>query len=141
MSRREYKQEDAGSKIYIYYTSKMVTNIEERAGYDFSQFVADMGGSLGFLLGLSVIGLIVVLEKLLGIWFLNKFVENYKAKKLKNLEEKAEIEKQKNKFWDKKLQNFQFTNDRTITTLWILIKISVIDVCLTEIKCIFCSEH
>ena len=47
-----------------------------------SQFVADMGGSLGFLLGLSVLGLIVVLEKLLGIWFMNKLVTNYKNKKL-----------------------------------------------------------
>lgn len=63
----------------------MVTNIVERPGYDFSQFVADMGGSLGFLLGLSVIGLIVVIEKLLGYWFMNKFIENYKAKqKLQN---------------------------------------------------------
>lgn len=68
----------------------MVTNIEERPGYDSSQFVADMGGSLGFLLGLSVIGLIVVLEKLLGIWFLNKFIEDYKAKKLKKLESEGE---------------------------------------------------
>lgn len=80
MSRKRIKRVEPGSKIFIYYTSKMVTNIVERPGYDFSQFVADMGGSLGFLLGLSVIGLIVVLEKLLGFWFLNKFIENYKAK-------------------------------------------------------------
>lgn len=59
----------------------MVTNIEERPGYDSSQFVADMGGSLGFLLGLSVIGLIVVIEKVLGLLFLNKFIEKYEAKK------------------------------------------------------------
>lgn len=32
-------------------------------GYDLSQFVADMGGSLGFLLGLSVLGLIGLFEK------------------------------------------------------------------------------
>jgi hypothetical protein len=64
----------------------MVTNIEERPGYDSSQFVADMGGSVGFLLGLSVIGVIVVLEKLLGIMFLNKFIEQYKAKQQKKLE-------------------------------------------------------
>lgn len=97
----------------------MVTNIEERPGYDSSQFVAgkdyrqqiaslrllkrvinietnsivyqeifvsDMGGTLGFLLGLSVIGLIVVLEKLLGILFLNEFIENYKAKKQQQAE-------------------------------------------------------
>lgn len=81
MNRKKLRPSETGSKIYIYYTSKMVTNIEERAGYDFSQFVADLGGSLGFLLGLSVIGLIVVLEKVLGYWFLNKFIEEYRAKK------------------------------------------------------------
>lgn len=36
---------------------------EERPNYDLTQFVADMGGSLGFLLGLSVLGLIKILEK------------------------------------------------------------------------------
>jgi hypothetical protein len=93
MCRRAYKATEPGSRLYIYYTSKMVTNIEERPGYDSSQFVADMGGSLGFLLGLSVIGLIVVLEKLLGIWFMNKFIENYKAKKLEKLEREEKLEK------------------------------------------------
>lgn len=95
MSRRRYRQATNGSKIYIYYTSKMVTKIEERPGYDFSQFVADMGGSLGFLLGLSVIGLIVVLEKVLGYWFMNKFIEDYKAKKQEKLDEAAKMEKPK----------------------------------------------
>lgn len=91
MSRKKPIILKSASKIYIYYTSKMVTNIEERAGYDFSQFIADMGGSLGFLLGLSVIGLIVVVEKVLGYWFLNKFIEEYKAKKmLENENEKPE---------------------------------------------------
>jgi hypothetical protein len=37
--------------------------IEERPGYDLSQFIADMGGSLGFLLGLSVLGFIGLMEK------------------------------------------------------------------------------
>lgn len=73
----------------------MVTNIEERPGYDSSQFVADMGGSLGFLLGLSVIGLIVVLEKLLGYLFLNKFIEEYKAKKQQKLNNEEISEKPK----------------------------------------------
>lgn len=86
MSRRSYFSAAPGSKMYIYYTTKMVTNIDEMPGYNLSQFVADMGGSLGFLLGLSVIGLIVVIEKILGVWFLNKFIERYKAKKLKQLE-------------------------------------------------------
>lgn len=58
----------------------MVTNLEERSSYDTSQFLADMGGSLGFLLGLSVIGFIIVLEKILGYLFLDKLVEEYKQK-------------------------------------------------------------
>lgn len=40
---------------------------EERPNYDLTQFVADMGGSLGFLLGLSVLGLIKILEKVLKV--------------------------------------------------------------------------
>lgn len=82
-----------GSKIYIYYTSKMVTNIEELAGYDSTQFIADMGGSLGFLLGLSVIGFIVVLEWILGYWFLDDFIQTYKAKKQQKLENEEKPEK------------------------------------------------
>ena len=42
---------------------QLFQKIEEMPGYDLSQFVADMGGSLGFLLGLSVLGLIGVFEK------------------------------------------------------------------------------
>lgn len=65
MSRKAFIQPVPRSQVYLYYTSKMVSVIEERIGYDLSQFVADMGGSLGFLLGLSVIGLIKVFEKVI----------------------------------------------------------------------------
>lgn len=75
------------------------------AGYDWSQFVADMGGSVGFLLGLSIIAVIVVLEKILGHLFLNDFIERYKEKKKKRdeLERKYESEKTNLKFWLRKL--------------------------------------
>lgn len=63
MNRKEFIQKEPRSQVWFYFTSKMVTVIEERPGYDLSQFVADMGGSLGFLLGLSVLGLIGILEK------------------------------------------------------------------------------
>lgn len=63
MNRKAFPQPTPRSQVSLYYTSKMVSVIEERVGYDLSQFVADMGGSLGFLLGLSVIGLIKVFEK------------------------------------------------------------------------------
>lgn len=52
-----------GSVLYLYYASKMVTVYQEQPGYDLNQFVADIGGSLGFLLGLSVLGLIGMLQK------------------------------------------------------------------------------
>lgn len=81
MNRKPLKRDaHPYSKVYIYYTSKMVTNLEERSSYDTSQFLADMGGSLGFLLGLSVIGFIIVLEKILGYLFLDKMVEEYKKR-------------------------------------------------------------
>lgn len=69
------------SQIYAFYTTKVYSvrrsgnssktnalnnflqKIEEMPGYDLSQFVADMGGSLGFLLGLSVLGLIGLFKK------------------------------------------------------------------------------
>jgi hypothetical protein len=89
VSRRQHYSSHPGSQLYIYYTSKLVTNVEERPGYDSSQFVADMGGSLGFLLGLSVIGIITVVELILGYLFLNKLAEKYKLKK----ERKEKLEK------------------------------------------------
>lgn len=50
--------------------------IEERPSYDTTQFIADVGGSLGFLLGLSVLGLIGILEHVrpspLSNWQSNK---------------------------------------------------------------------
>lgn len=42
--------------------------IEERPSYDTTQFIADVGGSLGFLLGLSVLGLIGILEHVSRKW-------------------------------------------------------------------------
>jgi uncharacterized membrane protein len=83
MNRKDYsnKHDKPSSKVSVYFTSKMVTNLEERSNYDSSQFLADMGGSLGFLLGLSVIGFIIVLEKVLGYLFLDKMVASYMQKK------------------------------------------------------------
>jgi hypothetical protein len=69
----------------------MVTNLEERSNYDSAQFVADIGGSLGFLLGLSVIGFIIVLEKFLGYLFLDKMVEK-RLEKQRKIEENAKNE-------------------------------------------------
>lgn len=50
--------------ISLYYVTNLVTVTEEVAIYDWSLFLADLGGSLGFLLGLSVLGLISMIEQI-----------------------------------------------------------------------------
>ena len=59
------------SHIYLYYTSRRVEISEERLAYDWSLFLADLGGSLGFLLGLSVLGIIGIVERLIDMLFGN----------------------------------------------------------------------
>ncbi|XP_026734501.1 uncharacterized protein LOC113498621 isoform X1 [Trichoplusia ni] len=49
--------------LFIYFNSMMVSVYEERFNYDWNIFVADLGGSVGFLLGLSVIGLMKMFGK------------------------------------------------------------------------------
>ncbi|EDW04016.1 acid-sensing ion channel 4-A [Drosophila grimshawi] len=63
-SRKEFLQPEPRTLLYIYYTTKLISMIEERPSYDTTQFIADVGGSLGFLLGLSVLGIIGILEHL-----------------------------------------------------------------------------
>lgn len=43
--------------------------MEEKLGYDWNSFLSDIGGSLGFFLGLSVIGIIDVFEALFILIF------------------------------------------------------------------------
>lgn len=57
------------SLIYLSYTSNIVTTVEQVVTYDWSAFIADLGGSLGLFLGLSVIGLIEVVEMFLRLIF------------------------------------------------------------------------
>ncbi|XP_046400901.1 uncharacterized protein LOC124167144 [Ischnura elegans] len=54
----------AYSGLMVYYANKVVSSMEEHWGYDFTQFVADAGGSLGFILGMSVVGAVAILEQL-----------------------------------------------------------------------------
>jgi len=37
--------------IAMYYTNNLVTQMKEVVGYNFTAFISDIGGSLGFLLG------------------------------------------------------------------------------------------
>ncbi|XP_065356122.1 uncharacterized protein ppk17 [Calliphora vicina] len=61
-NRKTFNYAEPNTQVYIYYTTKLISMIEERPSYDTTQFIADVGGSLGFLLGLSVLGLIGILE-------------------------------------------------------------------------------
>lgn len=52
----------SSSVISIYYSSNLITEMDEVLGYDWNGFLSDIGGSMGFLLGLSVIGVITMIE-------------------------------------------------------------------------------
>lgn len=56
--------------------------MEEFHGYDFNQFVSDLGGSLGFLLGLSVLGLIGLLEKIVELVFIRRLIAEKRKKQI-----------------------------------------------------------
>ncbi|XP_068140939.1 acid-sensing ion channel 4-A [Drosophila tropicalis] len=73
-NRKTFTQPEPRSLIYIYYTTKLISMIEERVSYDTTQFIADIGGSLGFLLGISVLGLIGILEHM-TLFFCGGFIK------------------------------------------------------------------
>ncbi|XP_032517495.2 uncharacterized protein LOC116770221 [Danaus plexippus] len=52
------------TQLYFYFNSMMVSVFEEKYNYDWNVFLADLGGSVGFLLGLSVIGLINIIGRI-----------------------------------------------------------------------------
>lgn len=58
------------SQLQVYYGSGLVQQLVEGWAYDSSQFLADVGGSLGFLLGVSVLSLLHLLEQFFE-WFLD----------------------------------------------------------------------
>ncbi|KAJ3647685.1 hypothetical protein Zmor_019549 [Zophobas morio] len=72
------------STISIYFASDLVTDLTEVISYDWNIFLSDVGGSLGFLLGLSVIGFVNVLEEIIKLVLKKEdkteenFVENEK---------------------------------------------------------------
>ncbi|RZC33625.1 uncharacterized protein BDFB_002538 [Asbolus verrucosus] len=57
------------STINIFFSSNLVPIVSEVTSYDWNIFLADVGGSLGFLLGLSVIGVITVIEEVIKLIF------------------------------------------------------------------------
>ncbi|XP_002014740.2 acid-sensing ion channel 4-A [Drosophila persimilis] len=88
-SRKVFNQPEPRSLIYIYYTTKLISMIEERPSYDTTQFIADIGGSLGFLLGLSVLGLIGILEHM-TLFFCGGFIKRMQQKEKSKLGETSE---------------------------------------------------
>lgn len=99
------------SKLNLYFTTKMVNIIEEMTTYDLNNFLADLGGSLGFLLGLSVLGVIDLMEQ--GVKYVNiNISKDYSPGNGKTAKDKEEemvcvktISKDKEyfKFWDSSL--------------------------------------
>jgi hypothetical protein len=57
------------SQLYLFYNSRWVEVAEERLAYDWSLFLSDLGSSLGFLLGLSVLGIIGIMERLIDLLY------------------------------------------------------------------------
>ncbi|KAK5641853.1 hypothetical protein RI129_010400 [Pyrocoelia pectoralis] len=48
--------------LRIYFSSNLISQMDEVIAYDWNTLIADLGGSLGFLLGLSVFGSIGLIE-------------------------------------------------------------------------------
>ncbi|XP_055919178.1 degenerin unc-8 [Eupeodes corollae] len=95
-NRKPFIQPKPTTQIWIYYTSKLITMIEDRPSYDTTQFIADMGGTLGFLLGLSVLGLIGILEHITLLIF-GGIIKKIQLKEEKRLHaEKEEEERRSN---------------------------------------------
>ncbi|XP_045447835.1 uncharacterized protein LOC123656174 [Melitaea cinxia] len=70
--------------IYMRFNNMMVSVYEERFNYDWNAFVADLGGSVGFLLGLSVIKLIDIISKI-WMYLIRPWLAKRKKEKKKTI--------------------------------------------------------
>ncbi|XP_057654223.1 acid-sensing ion channel 5 [Diorhabda carinulata] len=68
------------------YCTNLILTMSEILGYDSNQLLSDIGGSLGFLLGLSVISLICLLEEISRLIFRLFFKQKAKHERNKNEE-------------------------------------------------------
>uniref|UniRef100_A0A1I8NLL2 Uncharacterized protein n=1 Tax=Stomoxys calcitrans TaxID=35570 RepID=A0A1I8NLL2_STOCA len=97
-NRKEFTKNmgEPTTQIYIYYTTKLISMMEERPNYDTTQFIADVGGSLGFLLGLSVLGLIGILEHL-TLFLCGGVIKKIQSKHEKRLKINEDLDKNSEK--------------------------------------------
>ncbi|XP_023295430.2 uncharacterized protein LOC111678365 isoform X2 [Lucilia cuprina] len=91
-NRKSFAYAEPNTQIYIYYTTKLISMIEERPSYDTTQFIADVGGSLGFLLGLSVLGLIGILEHI-TLLLCGGVIKKMQHKNEKRIKDHEELDK------------------------------------------------
>ncbi|CAG9865466.1 unnamed protein product [Phyllotreta striolata] len=78
INRREVHETMAPNSLFYLYSTNLVFRMTEVLGYDLNQLLSDVGGSLGFLLGLSVISLICLCEEIFELAF--KYIFKRKAK-------------------------------------------------------------
>lgn len=60
--------------------------MSEVIGYDWNLFLSDLGGSLGFLLGISVLGLVNMLEEVVNILLCKQKDNGDMAEKVENVD-------------------------------------------------------
>lgn len=58
-------KDDWYTAVFIQMTTNMVEHIEESLTYDFCHFLSDFGGSIGFLLGMSILSFLQFVVKVL----------------------------------------------------------------------------
>ena len=73
----EQYNETGWGELHLYFPSPAVTRIREFWAYDLSQFVGETGGSMGLLLGISVISILDLLSDFYK--FLRTYFENHKV--------------------------------------------------------------
>ncbi|CAG9830709.1 unnamed protein product [Diabrotica balteata] len=95
--------------IYIYCTN-LIFRMTEVLGYDSNQLLSDIGGSLGFLLGLSVISLICIIEQIFKIMFRIFF-----KRKVKKELEAQEIGSTKNEDTKERVENMDIIKNNIIS--------------------------
>ena len=81
-NRKEKEMPDG--ELSVAFSSNLITMMKEVLGYDWNLFLADLGGSLGFLLGVSVLGALGALEKMLKYFLSKKENESENLKAVEN---------------------------------------------------------